>query len=688
MPKPLGRDQRYMPGLDGLRAIAVLAVVAFHLGAGWAVGGLLGVGVFFTLSGYLITDLLLGEWRGQGRIALGDFWLRRARRLLPALFVMLAVVAVWVAIGDRAQLGSLRGDVGASALYISNWWLIFQHVTYFARFGPPSPLGHLWSLAVEEQFYLIWPWLLLAGLWCLRRWNRDRRGRRRLLNLLAGATVFLAVLSAIEMALLYHPTLDPTRVYDGTDTRAFGLLFGAALAMVWPSRALSPRVTIGARRLIDAVGVIGLLGIGLLVWRTSEYSPFLYHGGMVLLSLSTMCVVAAAAHPASRVGTVLGWGPLRWIGLISYGIYLWHYPIIVLTSPTVSRGVDLGRAILQVGATIVVAAASWYFIETPIRRGALSRWWRRVAVREWGSERHRPSGAVTAVAVTALAVTGLGIGGALPTVAPGVLVAGASRAPSTQSAAAISLHLHAPPRGATTTTAGTRPGTGTRGGAGRPGSTTTTTATAAATSCTSVVVIGDSTSESLILNDYLDPPQQLPAQLERVGVVNVNLEISGARSLNETYQGEPNGVQVAQQVLSQGYHGCWLIALGTNDAADVAVGSSVSMSSRISGLMSVLGNQPVLWVNVVTQLSSGPWAETNMQQWNADLMAACPAYPDMRVFDWASMAQPAWFTPDGIHYGSPGSAARAAAFADALAQAFPAGAAPTKPGAHKSCLVS
>ena len=170
MPEPLGRGQRYMAGLDGLRAVAVAAVIAYHLGLSWAPGGLLGVGIFFTLSGYLITDLLLGGWGSTGRLELRNFWARRARRLLPALFSMLTVVTLWVAVADRSRLGGLRGDVAAALGYASNWWLAFQHVSYFARFGPPSPLGHLWSLAVEEQFYLIWPWLLWLGLaWLVRR---------------------------------------------------------------------------------------------------------------------------------------------------------------------------------------------------------------------------------------------------------------------------------------------------------------------------------------------------------------------------------------------------------------------------------------------------------------------------------------------------------------------------------------
>src|SRR5271165_5098577 len=157
MPKPVGSGQRYMPGLDGLRAIAVLAVIAFHEQFAWAPGGLLGVGVFFTLRGYLITDLLLSRWKTSGRLHLAEFWIRRARRLLPALFVMLTAVTAWVTIADRVRLASLRGTVAAASTYWSNWYAIIHGQSYFARFAPPQPLDHLWSLAVEEQFYLIWP---------------------------------------------------------------------------------------------------------------------------------------------------------------------------------------------------------------------------------------------------------------------------------------------------------------------------------------------------------------------------------------------------------------------------------------------------------------------------------------------------------------------------------------------------
>lgn len=213
MPKPLNGSGRYIAGLDGLRALAVLAVIAYHLNFSWASGGLLGVGVFFVLSGYLITDILATQWKKYGQLDLKDFWIRRARRLLPAMLLMLAVVVCWTIATDRSQLPTLRSDSLAAIFYVSNWWLIFHQVSYFESFGPPSPLGHLWSLAVEEQFYLLWPLLLALGFRYV-----PQRGKMALLTL--GGAAF----SAIAMALLFEPGIDPSRIYYGTDTRSFALL--------------------------------------------------------------------------------------------------------------------------------------------------------------------------------------------------------------------------------------------------------------------------------------------------------------------------------------------------------------------------------------------------------------------------------------------------------------------------------
>ncbi len=207
------------------------------------------------------------------------------------------------------------------------------------------------------------------------------------------------------------------------------------------------------------------------------------------------------------------------------------------------------------------------------------------------------------------------------------------------------------------------------------------------TSCKQVAHLGDSTSDGLVEADFLpDPAQRIPAQYARVGVSRSIMEVVGANSIVETLPGDQNGYEIAQGLVAQGYRGCWVMALGTNDAADVAVGSSVGLPARIERMMSVIGHAPVLWVNVKTLLSSGPYAESNMQMWDNALLAACHAYPNMRVFNWAHLANPDWFTTDGIHYTSTGSAIRAAAIADALAAGFPAG--PAAHASHSSCVVN
>lgn len=369
MPKPLQQNGRYMPGIDGLRALAVFAVIAYHLNFSWAQGGLLGVGVFFVLSGYLITDQIIAQWKRNGRLALKDFWIRRARRLLPAMLVMLLVVTAWIVLFDRSRLNALGGDVISSITYVNNWWLIFHKVSYFESFGPASPLGHLWSLAVEEQFYLLWPLIIAVGL----RFA-PQRGKLALLTL-AGAA-----LSALAMIMLYDPELDPSRVYYGTDTRAFALLIGAALAIVWPSSKLKEQVTFKSRISLDFVGLLGLGIILLMIYQTNEYDSSLYYGGLVLLSLVTAVVVAVLAHPASGFGKAMGSSFLRWFGVRSYGIYLWHYPVIVLTSPEADTGeINVLRTLLQLSATIFLAALSYKYIEDPIRRGTWRQLWNREA---------------------------------------------------------------------------------------------------------------------------------------------------------------------------------------------------------------------------------------------------------------------------------------------------------------------
>jgi peptidoglycan/LPS O-acetylase OafA/YrhL len=637
MPEPVKRGQRYMPGLDGLRAIAVLGVIAYHLNAAWAPGGLLGVGVFFTLSGYLITDLLLAQ-AGGGGIKLGAFWLARARRLLPAVIVMIVVVVAWVTVIGPHQPPDFRLSAASALAYVNNWWLIFHDVSYFAQFATPEPLNHLWSLSIEEQFYIVWPFLLLLGLRLVPEIKTAPDVRPRL----AAVALGMAVFSAVLMAVLYHPGLDPSRVYYGTDTRAQELLVGAALAMVWPSRRLRFNIAPAARRTVDGGGVVGLVVIGLMFWRSSEFAPFLYRGGFLVLSVATAMLVAALAHPASRLGPILGWRPLRWIGVRSYGIYLWHFPIIVLSTPEGAHGPDLLRACLQLAATFGAAALSWKYVEDPIRHGALKRLRGPQTITRRGWTALATGGVVCAAALAG--ATGVGAGPPLDE-APGNLTV------------------------ATTVDATDAGGT-------------------KRTSCRSVVHLGDSTSEGLVSPNYLpNPKQQITATYGRVGIATQHIEISGARSIYETFEGIPNAYDVALAWKNQGFDGCWVFALGTNEAANVAAGSKVGFDERIRSMMSVARNDPVLWVTVRSLLTNGPYAELNMQRWNNALLAACDEYPNMRVYDWASDVRDNWFTTDGIHFTTPGYAARARLIASALLKAFPKSS-PIESSPGASCVVN
>ena len=341
-----------------------MAVLAFHAELPWARGGFLGVDAFFVLSGYLITSLLLAEWRSSGGIALLAFWGRRARRLLPALFLMLIGVAFYaVFFAGRLELARIRGDALATICYVANWRPIFAGQSYFDQFLVPSPLRHTWSLGIEEQYYLVWP-LLFLGLMRLRRGS---------LSLLLPVSLALLAASALLMALLFQPGHDPSRVYYGSDTRAQSLLVGATLAMLL--MRLGPIRSVAANQALQVAALPCAAGLGWFWLRASSDSTLLYRGGFLMLALAVAVVIAAAVQPkAGLVGRLLSLPPLPAVGRISYGIYLWHWPIyLVLTAGRVGLG-GYELFALRLAATLAVAVVSYHLVEMPIRRGVLQRW--------------------------------------------------------------------------------------------------------------------------------------------------------------------------------------------------------------------------------------------------------------------------------------------------------------------------
>lgn len=403
---PTRPKSRYIPALDGLRTLAVVAVVLYHLNLTWAQGGLLGVTIFFVLSGYLITRLLLNEVAKTGRIDLKSFWIRRIRRLFPAVVTVVVVTCALCTVFNHVMLTKMRPDILPSLLFFNNWWQIAQNVSYFNALGDPSPLTHFWSLAIEEQFYLIWPPLLFA----MVSMHVSKPNTRRVVLGLAAA-------SALAMMVLYNPAADLSRVYYGTDTRVFSLLLGAWMAFI-PDRDLAPvRLAhrLGLNRLssaakhgknaegkpgkkvdesadtapaqpsalvrfwsspasIDVLGVVGLVGLAAMVALTNGYTAFQYRGGTLLCSILTLMVIAACVQPQGMVARALSAEPLVWVGKRSYSIYLWHYPLLLLMNPVANiSDTPWWQYILQVLVVVAVAECSYRFIETPFRKGAFGR---------------------------------------------------------------------------------------------------------------------------------------------------------------------------------------------------------------------------------------------------------------------------------------------------------------------------
>ncbi len=358
MPRPLEKGSTYVPGLDGIRALAVIAVLGYHFGVPHLGGGLLGVSMFFTLSGFLITGILLDSWRATGGLDLARFYRHRARRLLPALGVLLVVVLMVTALVRPDVLAQRFGEAVSAALYVGNWTAIADGSSYFDYFAGPQPLEHLWSLAIEEQFYLVWPLVLLLLL-------RLGKGERRLA---LRVTTLLAAASFVWMALLATPGLDHTRVYEGTDTRAGELLVGAVLALLYSAeRRVRPRAW-WQRRGLDVSGLLALAVIGFLAVTTSAYRMTMYHGGLLVLAVATAVLVAVVSTPGTAVGWLLGRQPLRWVGERSYGIYLWHMPVVALTPQSLVRGFSVPLAVFHAVLTLLLAALSWSLVEDPIRR--------------------------------------------------------------------------------------------------------------------------------------------------------------------------------------------------------------------------------------------------------------------------------------------------------------------------------
>lgn len=358
MEKKIQKKRKYIKEIDGLRALAVIMVLAYHLKMPFAKSGLLGVTVFFVISGYLITGILINEIEESGGVDLKNFWLRRIRRLLPAVLSMAVVMIFVSAVVNRVVFTKGRHDLLSAVFGYNNWWQIFRKVSYFENAGAPSPFTHCWSLAIETQFYLIYPILLIL---LSKARNRGK--------VFAAVTAVLAMISVVLMGVLYSPDGDPSRVYYGTDTRAFSLLIGALAAIQKEYHIIKVKLRGKLWAVIGSISVLILIGMMMLI---SSYSSFLYYGGQAIVSVLAAFVVYAVTVSRSLLNIILDSSILKWIGDRSYSIYLWHYPIIVLMSG--GKRAAWWIVILEVVLSVGFAELSYRFIETPVRHGIIGEY--------------------------------------------------------------------------------------------------------------------------------------------------------------------------------------------------------------------------------------------------------------------------------------------------------------------------
>ncbi|WP_137597812.1 acyltransferase family protein [Paucilactobacillus kaifaensis] len=349
--------RRYITGFDGLRTLAVVGVIVYHLLPATLQGGYLGVPIFLLITGYLITNQLVNEWNRTGNLRLGHFYWKRITRLYPVLITMLITTTAYITLFERNLLRDIRGTIWTNLLYVYNWWEIGHGQSYFDRFAGESPFTHLWTLGIEGQFYLIWP-LVLIGCFLVFR-------RRALIGWF---TLGLAIVSAILMAVLYNPG-NINRVYYGSDTRGFAILLGAWLAFIWPMNSLSKRISRSASLFLDAIGTVSALILIYGYFQLSGQADFTYHGGMFLITFAGMLLMGTIAHPGSHMNRIFSNPVFKWIGDRSYGIYVYQYPVLVFYELRVKNMADhpVWHALIELAIILIISELSYRFIESPLR---------------------------------------------------------------------------------------------------------------------------------------------------------------------------------------------------------------------------------------------------------------------------------------------------------------------------------
>lgn len=610
--------------------MAVLLVLAYHLGLPQAPGGFLGVDVFFVLSGYLITSQLWSRWSGQApsRDSLVEFWHRRLRRLVPAVAAVVGATSLAVLLLDRDQVHAFVGDVVAAGTYTSNWWYVLHERSYFEASGRPPVLQHLWSLAVEEQFYLLWPLVVLG---CLRA-RRTVAGRRRLLlTVTTAGAVGSALVMGVGTALAGAPAhADASRFYLGTDSHASGLLLGAAFA-VWRWGAgfdpLAPRLRPCTLRLA-AAGAAAMAALLLLVVRVDAWTPWLYRIGFPLVGVLVLVVIAAATRPG-RFATLVGSPMLRSVGRRSYGLYLWHWPVVCFLRPGLDIPLDgVWAGVVQLGVIVLLSELGYRHVEVPCRRDGVRATLRRWTRQPW----RRPAPAFLLGSTASLvAITVVAVLTPSPT---GASAAGQAldALPSVPAPTAL------PPRPAPAPTTSATPATPTPSASAAP----TPTVSASSSAAT---------------------PRRVDAATFTLRVYGDSVALGAEPGLRHAFGRVVNRAGVGEQageVLGSleadavaGRLGDAILLLHTGD-------NGVIDGGQLSRTLDSVGDRPVL---VVRPRVPRPWQQRNLDT----IDEVVRGRTTVKVVDWhsASEGRRGWFVSDGTHLQTPGIAAYAAMIRDA-----------------------
>ncbi|MGH1832113.1 acyltransferase family protein [Enterococcus gilvus] len=603
---------RYITGFDGIRSLAVIGVILYHLMPAQMRGGYLGVPVFFVVSGYLITDLLIQEWKQTGKVDIKQFYYRRMKRLYPALVTMLIGASAYITLFQRNLLNNLRGNIISSLFYVNNWWQINHGMSYFDRFSGESPFTHIWSLAVETQNYIFWPIIFVLLMKFVKNKGKVFLG-------IVGAAIF----SAILMAILYVHGQDPTRVYYGTDTRLFSILLGGALAFIWPSTRLKARIPSQAKRILNGIGFGSLLLLILAFLFLRDDLSFVYYGGMFLVSLLSVLLVAITAHPGASWNRWLTNPVFTWIGKRSYGIYLYQFPVMIFYEAKVNvANHTFLHTIMEVILILFVTELSYRYVEKPLRTFNYRKTFVSLK-RSFGApiKSRRKIGFVFSSLIALIAVVGM-------------IIAPTNRVDANQEALQKQIEQNKQAANKTEGSSEQQDSSGTD-------------QTQGSTSSSEIPT-------SLADKYSLSQREVTKAKNLKVTAFGDSVLLAGSKGLTEIFpkmvvDGEvgrqlKDSPPLLQALKDKGeLHDTILLSLGTNGAFN---------SDDFAQIMNVLGEKHQVFV-INTHVPTRRW----QNDVNANLEAAAKTYKNVHLIDWYDFSNnhPDWFYDDQVHPNETGS---------------------------------